>query len=75
MKIPPLSEFLNDINEWHALMEGFLEPFTFFWYKPIPLDYYKRVIVAEHHYYRFGKAIGAILLVAIIGLAIWWLVK
>jgi len=72
--IPPLKEFLSNSDEFHALVEGFLEPFTLWWYKPIPLDYYKRVIVNEHIYYRLGLVIGVALLIIIIGIGAYFVV-
>ena len=35
-----LSEFMNNSDEWHAFWEGFTEPFTVWWRKPIPFGYY-----------------------------------
>jgi len=75
MKIPPWSEFLNTTEEWHALWEGLLEPWIWWWYKPFPPDYYLRVIDAEHVYYRLGKAIGATLLLSLLGLGLWWILR
>jgi len=54
-----IREFLNHPNKWHAFWEGFTEPLTVWWRKPIPTAYYNQVIAPEHHYYRLGKAAAA----------------
>ena len=69
--IDNIKEFMNDEAEWHAFCEGFLEPFTWFWYKPMTLEVHEE-IQKEHHYYRLGKAVSATAIVSIITAIILW---
>lgn len=60
MKLPPLKEFMNTTEEFHAFVVGFFEvlcPWPA--RQPMAKDYFFH-IEDEHHYYLFGRGVGVI---------------
>ncbi len=61
----PLGEFLNEEDEWHALLYGFVFSWKGLRKEKIP-DEAKKTIEKEHHYYVLGFFIGRAVQVAIV---------
>jgi hypothetical protein len=52
--------FLDCIEEWHALVEGFCEVLCPWPARHQPSDELINDLKADHHYYAFGRALGII---------------
>jgi hypothetical protein len=75
LKLPPVKEFMNTTEEFHAFVVGFFEVLCPFPAKrPIISKELAEAIQSEYHYYLFGRGIGVIVWIIIAKLiqVIFW---
>jgi len=61
-----LSNFLDRVEEWHALIQGIASVVCPFPCKYKPSKQLQEEIESEHHYYKFGRVLGIIFWIVVI---------